>query len=173
MDKYAKLNELLKGTGGKQTNAASGPVLFQAKVVKVDKDSCTVSIGGLELSDVRLKAVVNEKTDGVLLVTPTPGSPVLVGSLTGDYNDLAVLSIEQFDKIILGGTSNSGIVKAPDLVDRLNKIEQAITELVTDYKKHVHPTSSPGSPTSPIAATTVKDAGTTALNNIINNKIVH
>lgn len=171
MDKYAKLKELLKSIGnGREANA---PVLFQAKVMGVQDDCCTVNIGGLQLSDVRLKAIVDGNTDSSLLVVPVAGSVVLVGSLTGDYKDLTVLSIDRFDKIVLGGTANGGMVKAPDLVKRLNEIEKALTALVNDYKVHVHPVTALGSPTGPIAATSVKDAGQTDVNGIVNVKIVH
>lgn len=127
MDSYAKLRELLRGvcgTGGKET-----AVLFQAAVVSVEGDTCTVDIGGLQLSDVRLKSVADGKTDGVMLLVPSVGSTVLVGSLTGDYRDLAVLSIERFDRLVAGGEGFGGMVKAPELVKRLNALEKEVNNL--------------------------------------------
>lgn len=129
MDKYAKLKELMRGICG--DGGKGQAVLFQAEVVIVEGDCCTVDAGGLELSDVRLKSVVDGKTDGVMLLVPEVGSKVLVGSLTGDYRDLAVLSIERFDRYVLGGDGFGGMVKATELVKRLNALEKEVNNLRT------------------------------------------
>lgn len=127
MDKYAKLKEVLREICKDPDEVH--PLLFQAVVKSVEKDSCTVDIGGLELSDVRLKAVADGKTEQVIMAIPAVGSRVLAGSLTGDYRDLAVLSLENFDTLILGGKGYGGMVKVEELVGRLNKIEKEINEL--------------------------------------------
>lgn len=127
MDKYARLKELLREVCGDPYGAP--PLLFQAVVKSVEGDCCTVDIGGLELSDVRLKAVADGKTDQVIMAVPAVGSRVLAGSLTGDYRDLAVLGLENFDTLILGGKGFGGMVKVEELVGRLNKIEKEINDL--------------------------------------------
>lgn len=127
MDKYAKLKEVLREIC--KDPEGMYPLLFQAVVKKVEGDSCTVDIGGLELSDVRLKAVADGKTDKVIMAVPVVGSRVLAGSLTGDYRDLAVLSLENFDTLILGGNGFGGMVKVEELVGRLNRIEKEINDL--------------------------------------------
>lgn len=127
MDKYVKLRESLRNICGNRQEGQA--LLFQARVVSVEADSCTVDLGGLELSDVRLKAVADGETKDVLLVVPAPGSRVLVGSLTGDYRDLAVLSVERFDRWQFGGDKYGGLVKAPGLVERLNVLEKNLNDL--------------------------------------------
>lgn len=129
MDKYAKLKELLRGICGYQES--NQPLLFQAEVLKIQGDCCEINIGGLHLSDVRLKAVADGQTEGVMLIIPAVGSRVLVGSLTGDYRDLAVLNIERFEKLLLGGDEFGGMVKVPELVKKLNLLEKEINDFRT------------------------------------------
>lgn len=64
-----------------------------------------------------------------MLVEPEVGSRVLVGSLTGDYRDLAVLSVERFSRILMGGEGFGGMVRAPELVKRLNALEKKVNDL--------------------------------------------
>ncbi len=125
MDKYAKVRSALM-----RIIQESGvrSCLWQAKVVSVDNDTCTVKIGDLTLSDVRLKAIVSE-VDGALLITPAVDSVVLVGSLTGDFKDLAVLQVDKFAEVRFDGDSYGGMVKANELVGRLNAIENDINTL--------------------------------------------
>lgn len=130
MDNYAKLGELLKTFGSKSVRE-NIPVLFQAKVMGVEGDCCRVDASGVELTDIRLKATINGKTEGVLLLIPEVGSVVLVGSLTGDFRDLAVLSADRFSEIRLGGSTFGGLVKVTELVKKLNLLEKDINNLKT------------------------------------------
>lgn len=50
---------------------------FTAKVKSVDGEVCTIEIDGLQLSDVRLRAVVNSNKEKIL-ITPRKDSCVLV-----------------------------------------------------------------------------------------------
>lgn len=129
MDKYAKLKGLFQAISAGKTGGQ--PALFQARVVSVQGDCCTVDLGGLQLSDVRLKSVADGQTEEVLLAIPAADSLVLVGSLTGDYRDLAVLSIGHFEKLVLGGKEYGGLVKATELVKRLNSLEKEVNDLRT------------------------------------------
>lgn len=131
MDQYAKLRDLLQGI--RRMPQSGQPLLFQAEVKSIQEDCCTVDIAGLELTDIRLKAVADGETKKTLLLIPPPGSKVLVGSLTGDYRDLAVLSVERFDKIILGGNEFGGLVKATVLTQKLNALEKEINDLKTVF----------------------------------------
>lgn len=128
MDQYAKLRILLRGMC-RDSMEGKYPLLFQAEVKGVEGDSCTVDIAGLQLTDVRLKSVINGETEDVLLVVPPVGSKVLLGTLTGDYRDLAILSVERFERIILGGADFGGLVKATELTEKLNVLEKEINDL--------------------------------------------
>lgn len=94
MDKFRKLGEALKGVGqlGIQATIAA------AEVKAITGESCTVAVGDLELTDVRLKATINGENNKVLLL-PKVGSVVLIGSLTGDMRDLCVLKIDEVEKL--------------------------------------------------------------------------
>lgn len=95
MDKYRKLGEALKNNFS--GNGKMMP-LVNAEVKSIDGESCTVAVGDLDLTDVRLKATINEAANYVL-VKPKVGSMVVVGSLTGDLKDLCVLSVDEVEKV--------------------------------------------------------------------------
>lgn len=95
-DKYSKLIQVMK--------VALLPdevqPLFTAEVKEITGDTCTILYGELELTDVRLKVTIDDNVKTMIL-QPKVGSMVLVGSLTGDLKDLAVIKIDELDKIIL------------------------------------------------------------------------
>ena len=76
----------------------TGQAFFPATVESVEGNTCTVNIDGLSISDVRLLATTTDTGNKVLL-TPFPGSNVLAGSLTGNYNNLFVIASDVIDKI--------------------------------------------------------------------------
>ena len=142
MDIYGKIAKTIKAMG-----AAQGVVLFTAEVDSVEDESCTVKIGTLELTDVRLRAVLNSESDKIV-VTPKRGSRVLVADLSGgSYSDLAVLSYSEAEKvevvieqttctidkdgIVMNGGNNGGLVNIDDLVAHINTIEDDINNLKT------------------------------------------
>lgn len=95
MDVYSKIAKSIKEIGG----GSAGAQIFPAKVKSVSGQTCNILIGELELSDVRLRAVINDKSDQVL-ITPKADSQVLVADLSaGQYRDLAVVTYSEIDKI--------------------------------------------------------------------------
>lgn len=110
---------------------------FIAKVVDVNGEECTIEIDGLQLTDVRLRAVVNGETSKIL-ITPKKDSYVLVTDMMGDMSQLVVVNFSEIekieidaDKIVFNGGDNHGLVNIDDLVKRLNNIERDITSLKT------------------------------------------
>jgi hypothetical protein len=93
MDKLKKLRTVMGAYGG-TTNLD----VVAAQVKSVDGESCTVTIGDLELTDVRLKATINGQANKILQF-PKIGSTVLLGSLTGDLRDLVILKIDELEKV--------------------------------------------------------------------------
>ncbi|MGJ5643201.1 hypothetical protein [Formosa sp. S-31] len=72
-----------------------------AKVLSVSGDVCTVEVkGGLKLTDVKLKATSNGDTNYVLL-TPKVGSNVVMLSHTGKLDNLTIIKVDEFEKIVL------------------------------------------------------------------------
>jgi hypothetical protein len=96
MDRYKKLSELL---GRSFLNSQKTMPLFNGIIKSIEGESCTVDIDGLEVDEVRLKATINGETNKII-VEPKVGSMVLIGSLTGDLKDLAVLKADELAKII-------------------------------------------------------------------------
>lgn len=108
MDKYANLLQVLKSA----VNTQRVPLLM-AEVVEITDESCTVKVDDLILTDVRLKATINE-SENRLLIIPKVGSIVVVGSLTGDLKDLVVLKVDEVDKVDYKQSGFNLIVDATD-----------------------------------------------------------
>lgn len=131
-------------------------IFFSAQVVSVQGDTCTVKIDGLDLPDVRLSPTRTER-DERLLLTPAINSFVLVGSLSGDLNNLCVLASDTLasveltigdislfiDKegIVLNEGELGGLVKLEDLTKKINALENELNQLKNIFKTWVPPTS--------------------------------
>lgn len=125
MDIYSKLKDKLQNVCQVREPSA----LILAKVSRVDGQTCDVIIDDLELSDVRLRAVVNDEQSGIL-VTPTVGSFVMITDLSnGDKRDWAVVMYSQIDKIEINSGKNGGLINIKDLITQLNTIQDDINNL--------------------------------------------
>ncbi len=73
---------------------------FTAKVIDIDNDKKTISVlyDGLELSDVRLKSVI-ENSDTYILIIPSPKSFVTVSILENDINTAYVSKYNEVQEI--------------------------------------------------------------------------
>lgn len=91
MDKYRKLAELLK-------NRSTKDVFFTAKFVSSQGSTCTVLVDDLELDEVRLLPTT-AKSDNRVLLTPKVGTDILVGSLSGDLNNLFIISANEIENL--------------------------------------------------------------------------
>lgn len=93
MDKIALLKRQIRliATNSKE-------IFFHATIVSIQDNTCTVDVDGLIINDVRLQPTTTLTNDR-LLVIPAIGSDVLIGSVSGDYNNLVVLSVNEADKI--------------------------------------------------------------------------
>lgn len=93
MDKTAALKKKMREVIGVNPNFP-----FHGAVTAIEGETCTVKlISGLEISDVRLKATVNGKTDFVI-VTPKVGSTVLLLSGDGSLDNVSVIKVDQVSK---------------------------------------------------------------------------
>lgn len=144
MDKIAKLGEALR-----RIAAPDGVFITIAEVVSIQGDTCTVRVSDtLEVDGVRLRA--SRKALGErLLITPAVGSDVLVGSLSGDWKEIAVLSVDSADKIeyskgslsmvldartgemVFNGGSLGGMVVLGKMVEWMQKVSSDLIELQT------------------------------------------
>ena len=107
--------------------------LYFAEIVSIQDDTtCTVKLeDDLQLSDVRLRSVVNSEKSGIV-ITPAVGSVVLVADLSGGkLSSMAVIMYSEIDKIEINGGKNGGLINIEDLVSHINTIEDDINTLKT------------------------------------------
>ena len=123
MDPYRELGEALSRiAGGRSTT------LYQGVVTHVSDLTCEVSIDGLSVPDVRLRA--STQVDGAqLLLRPAVGSVVIVGTLTGDLDHLVVLSMDQAEEVVINGGELGGLIKVEELTSRFNALERDVNQL--------------------------------------------
>ena len=113
--------------------AAVGPVaitVYQGIVVSVEGVTCTVRFGNMDVSGVRLRASEAEQ-DAQMLIVPKKDTAVIVGSLSGDLSQLAVLAVDVIERIEINGGKLGGLVNIEALTNKIN-------ELVTAFNNHTH-----------------------------------
>ena len=123
MDPYRELRDNMSRLSGE-----SVPLLYQGIVTQVSDLTCEVEIDGLSVPDVRLRA--STEVDGAqLILRPAVGSAVIVGSLTGDLDQLVLLSMDRADEVIINGGKLGGLVKIAELTDKINLLERELNDL--------------------------------------------
>jgi len=121
MDKYRRLADLLKGRN------ETKETFFTATFVSSQGDTCTINVDGLELDGVRLKPTT-ANTENKVLLTPAEGSDVLVGSFSGDFSNLFVLSADEVENIEITCNGQNVMQLLSQLIQTLAKA-QVITPL--------------------------------------------
>ena len=102
--------------------------LYQGVVTALSDITCEVSIDGLSIPDVRLRA--STEVDGAqIIVRPAVGSVVIVGSLTGDLDHLVVLSMDRAEEVIINGGELGGLIKVQELTKKINTLESEINDI--------------------------------------------
>lgn len=158
MDVYSQLRKTLQKIC---QEAAKTSALVPAVVKSVDGETCTVSIGTLELADVRLRAVVNDEESGIT-VTPSEGSHVMITDLSnGEMRDWAVVMYSQIDQIEINSGQNGGLINISELTDKLNNLVDEVNDLKEKFNSHTHIVNTTGTAAaqSGTAATTTSLAG--------------
>lgn len=127
----AEIKELLKEVVDADPNL---PITGTVK--SLEGDSCTVNLGDIDITDVKLRATLNENDDYVVF-RPKVGSSVLMLSLSGRTDNLTVVKVDQLDSmdikmgdiklhidsqgIKINGDNFGGIVKAGELKNQVDK----------------------------------------------------
>lgn len=122
MDNYRQMYDLLKSVKPSKT------AIVQGIVKEVDGLTCSVEIGGITVSDVRLRASESNNSRQIL-ITPKIGSAVLMCSLSGDLQQLAIIQVDEIDKIEINGGKLGGLINIEVLTTKLNNIEKDINNL--------------------------------------------
>lgn len=123
MDAYRQLGDRLRMLGTSKSST-----FYQGIVQSIEGKSCTVEIEGLAVPDIRLRASMTAEGEE-LLITPKVGTAVLVGSLSGDLTNLAVLSVDVAEMITLHGGRQGGLVLLEPLTKKLNALEEELNKL--------------------------------------------
>ena len=135
MDQYKELATLIK----QASSGGSRVTILQGIVKEVSGVTCTVEIGSLTVSDVRLRA--SEKQEETqILITPAIGSAVILASLSGDMTNLVVVAVDVTESITINGGKLGGLINIEALTAKLN-------ELVQVFNSHTH--TAPNGPTTP------------------------
>lgn len=135
MDQYKELATLIK----QASSGGSRVTILQGIVKEVSGVTCTVEIGSLTVSDVRLRA--SEKQEETqILITPAIGSAVILVSLSGDMTNLVVVAVDVAESITINGGKLGGLINIEALTSKLN-------ELVQVFNSHTH--TAPNGPTTP------------------------
>lgn len=106
---------------------AVGPApitVYQGIVVSVEGTTCTVRFGSMDVSGVRLRAS-EASQDAQLLIVPRVDSAVIVGSLSGDLSELAVLSVDAIERIEINGGKLGGLINIEALTEKVNALVEA------------------------------------------------
>ena len=139
MDQYKELATLIK----QASSGGSRVTILQGIVKEVSGVTCTVEIGSLTVSDVRLRA--SEKPEETqILITPAIGSAVILASLSGDMTNLVVVAVDVAESITINGGKLGGLINIEALTAKLN-------ELVQVFNSHTH--TAPNGPTTPPTTT--------------------
>lgn len=139
MDQYKELATLIK----QASSGGSRVTILQGIVKEVSGVTCTVEIGSLTVSGVRLRA--SEKQEETqILITPAIGSAVILASLSGDMTNLVVVSVDVAESITINGGKLGGLINIEALTAKLN-------ELVQVFNSHTH--TAPNGPTTPPTTT--------------------
>ena len=143
MDTYTEIRNKIRAMTGQRT-----PLLLTGKVESVDGETCTVTVGDLKLTDVRLRSVVNNE-ESKILITPKTGSYVTLIDLSGELRETEVIGYSEIEAIDIetggdinincNGTvffnkgKNEGMVIAQKVTDKLNALENEINKLKTVF----------------------------------------
>lgn len=147
MDKVSEIKKRLMDVVGIQPNLP-----FNATITDVQDDHCSIRLAsGLELSDVKLKATIDENSDYVLL-TPVIGSDVVVLSFTGGLDNLFVIKVDRVSSVSikrnglylqLDGEDQKVLLKNNEV--GLKELFGDLAELLKTIKVHT-PTGPSGTP---------------------------
>lgn len=146
-DVYSEIKSKIR-----QMNGHNTPLLLTGRVESVDGETCTLSVGDLKLTDVRLRSVVNGESSK-LLITPAKDSYVTVIDLSGELRETEVIGYSQIEAIDIetssdininckgdtnidcdgtvtfNGGDHDGLVKLQELKDNLNSIKNYLSAL--------------------------------------------
>jgi hypothetical protein len=189
-----KIKEAIKSLAGESKDAITTLVL--CKVLSVDTSDATCScepLTGGAPYNVRLRSIAASNINGMLLVPDIDSIVVIatIGRNTGEalvvaYSDVTSVSLHNTkggkleitdDTVIINGDTHGGMVIVSKLVNKLNALENALTQLITSFNSHTHMVAAvPANATIPTVTPTVPftaSVSNTTINDLENKKVKH
>jgi hypothetical protein len=183
MNTYSAIREKIKKISKGNTNVA----VFNAKIVSVEGETCTIDIDGLQLTDVRLRAVINGN-ENQLYVKPAKDSHVLCVDLSeGDLRDVAVIGWSEIESmhikieettidadkngIVFNGGKLDGMVKVGELTTQLDRMSERINRIYTALQNSPTTAQDGGAGYKTAIVATLTGVATEDFGNIENTKV--
>ena len=109
------------------------PVTILGTIAAVDENSktCNIDDDGFMMYGIRLQSVTNAAA-GILKV-PKIGAQALAVKIE-DGDGFMLLDCAEYEKIIINGGNNGGLINIQSLVNKINAIENDLNSLKTVFK---------------------------------------
>ena len=129
------------------------PVTILGTIAAVDETAktCDIDDNGLTMYGIRLQSVTNAAA-GILKV-PKKGAAALAVKIE-DGDGFMLLDCAEYDKIVINGGGNGGLINIESLVDKINAIEKDINNLKNVFKTTWTPVAQDGGAALKTAAAT-------------------
>ena len=108
-------------------------IAFPATVNSVDREllTCTVTPqDGVELAEVRLKAGIEQQSDGMVEI-PAIDSSVLVVIMANEEDNAFVAKCSKVEEVLFYGGEHGGLIKVSELINELQKVNQFLDAIKT------------------------------------------
>ena len=148
------------------------------KVVSIDSDNLAELEplnGDPNLLGVRLTAGASETP---FLINPVIGSAVIATFLSKNTAFISLYS--EIESVEIRGGDLGGLVKVEEAVNKFNRLENKVNDLITKFNTHTHlyvapsiPLPGPPIPTAPTVAPEVPIAPTTLKSDLENENVKH
>ena len=155
--------------------------------VDVDNNICVCEFENIT-DEVRLKSA-KDGANGIISV-PKVGSNVFIGRFQDEH---FILMCDEIDKYLiklngitfeisndsngilkLNGDGNGGLVIIQNLINKMNALEDAYNNFLTEYKSHIHPYMNVSTPATTSATTSTQNIiQKTQKSDLENTKVVH
>ena len=119
-------NEEIRQAFAKKYGAKPVTVLGTVAAVDETAKTCDIDDDGLVMYGIRLQCVTDAA--GGILCVPKKGAAALVVQIEGG-DGWMLADCAEYEKIIINGGGNGGLIKINDLINRLNVLEKSLNDL--------------------------------------------
>ncbi len=119
-------NEEIRQAFAKKYGAKPVTVLGTVAAVDESAKTCDIDDDGLVMYGIRLQCVTDAA--GGILCVPKKGAAALVVQIEGG-DGWMLADCAEYEKIIINGGVNGGLIKINDLINRLNVLEKSLNDL--------------------------------------------